>query len=71
MLTTIEQVIYHDQEKWDLALADYNKAIQINPEDAAAYYNRASLYSDQKKWDLALADYNKAIQINPEYTKAY
>ncbi|MBD2388613.1 serine protease [Cylindrospermum sp. FACHB-282] len=63
--------LYHDQKKWDLALADYTKAIAINSEYASAYYNRGNLYHDQKKWDLALADYTKAIAINPEYASAY
>ena len=63
--------IYGDQKKWDLALADYNKAIQINPDFAQAYINRGFVYHEQKKWDLALADYNKAIQINPEFAQAY
>ena len=64
-------IIYSEQKKWDLALADYNKAIQINPNDAKAYYNRGNIYSEQKKWDLALADYNKSIQSNPNNARAY
>ena len=62
---------YKNNKKWNLALADYNKAIQINPEFAQAYYNRGILYFDQKKWDLALVDYNKAIQINPKDADVY
>ncbi|MDB9358738.1 tetratricopeptide repeat protein, partial [Nodularia spumigena CS-588/02] len=62
---------YSEQKKWELALADYNQAIQINPEYADAYYNRGNLYYEHKKWELALADYTKAIQINPEYDLAY
>ncbi|MBV6621953.1 MAG: tetratricopeptide repeat protein [Rivularia sp. (in: Bacteria)] len=64
-------ILYRNQKKWDLALADYNQAININPEDASVYINRGNLYKDKKKWDLALADYNKAIQINPENASAY
>ena len=64
-------LVYQNQKKWDLAVADYNKAIQINPEYAQAYNNRGNLYYYQKKWDLAVADYNKAIQINPEVAQAY
>jgi len=64
-------IIYKEQKKWELALADYNKAIQINPNDAEAYNNRGIIYEEQKKWELALADYNKAIQINPNDAEAY
>jgi tetratricopeptide (TPR) repeat protein/S1-C subfamily serine protease len=63
--------LYYEQKKWDLALVDCNKAIQINPNDADFYNNRGLLYDEQKKWDLALADYNKAIHINPNLAQAY
>ena len=62
---------YKDQKKTELALKDYEKAIQINPKNAIAYYNRGLLYQEQKKWDLALHDYNKAIQINPKNGDVY
>ncbi|MBD2337483.1 serine protease [Calothrix sp. FACHB-156] len=63
--------IYSDQQKWDLALDAYNKAIDLNPHFAQAYYNRGNLYYNRQKWELALADYNKAIDINPQYVLAY
>jgi tetratricopeptide (TPR) repeat protein len=48
----------------DEALAYFNKALEINPDYAAAYYERADLYPyrDEKR----LADYNEAIRgLNP------
>ncbi|MFM7794367.1 MAG: tetratricopeptide repeat protein, partial [Microcystis panniformis] len=54
--------LYREQQKYKLALDDYNKAIELNPNHAGAYYNRGLLYSDQKKYDLALSDYDKAIE---------
>lgn len=54
------------------ALLDYNQAIQINPQFAAAYYMRAQLYSeDLKEYRKAIIDYDRAIQINPNYYEAY
>ncbi len=63
--------VYFNQEQWDLALDDYNKAIALNPEDTKAYIDRGFVYFNQKQWDLALDDYNKAVALNPEDAKAY
>ena len=64
--------LYQRHKKWKLALADYNKAIQINPNFAEAYNHRGFIYQRYKKWELALADYNKAIQINLNFaTNSY
>jgi tetratricopeptide (TPR) repeat protein len=58
-------------QKYDLALSDYSKAIEINPNYANAYNNRGNLYSELQKYDLALSDYSKAIEINPNLAQAY
>ncbi|MEG3440422.1 tetratricopeptide repeat-containing serine protease family protein, partial [Pannus brasiliensis CCIBt3594] len=63
--------LYHQQQKTDLALADYNKAIDMNPRFAMAYNNRGYLYYQQRKTDLALADFNTAIEIDPRNVEVY
>jgi tetratricopeptide (TPR) repeat protein len=63
--------LYSDLQKYELALSDYSKAIEINPNFAEAYGNRGNLYYYQQKYDLALSDYSKAIEINPNYANAY
>ena len=54
------------------ALADFNKAIELNPQDGNIYYNLANL-KQTKLDDIsgALADYDKAIELNPQYANAY
>ena len=47
------------------AIADYNKAIEINPNYDSAYVNRGATKMTLKNYYGALADYNKAIEINP------
>jgi tetratricopeptide (TPR) repeat protein len=55
----------------NLALADFEQAIKINPKNAEAYNGRASVYDDLGKKDLALADYTKAIELDSNLATAY
>jgi len=54
------------------ALADYNRAITLNPQLTQAYSNRG-LLKDEKLNDTqgALSDYNRAITLNPEFAELY
>ncbi|CAA9413334.1 MAG: hypothetical protein AVDCRST_MAG74-2775 [uncultured Pyrinomonadaceae bacterium] len=54
-----------------LAVEDYNKAIELNPKDAASYLNRGRAYSGRKNYDSAILDYNKTIELNPQDSTAY
>ena len=53
------------------AIADYDKAIELNPKDARAYYNRGNAKHQLKQHKEAIADYDKAIELNPKDAKAY
>jgi tetratricopeptide (TPR) repeat protein/S1-C subfamily serine protease len=63
--------LYNSQDKPDLALANYNKAIEINPKSVDNYGYRGFSYFLQQKWDLALANYNKYIELNPKSVDGY
>ena len=52
------------------AIADFNKAIAINPKLAIAYGDRGVSKKALGDYQGAIADYNKAIEINPQYTDA-
>ena len=60
---------YASQGRLDEAILDYDRAIQINPDHAAIYYNRGIIYYRQGKLDEAFSDYNKAIQIDSDYVE--
>ena len=49
----------------DQALADFNRAIELDPNNAVFYLNRGAVYQRKKDADRALADYNHAIELNP------
>jgi tetratricopeptide (TPR) repeat protein len=64
---------YARQDKGDLdgALADYNEAIRLDPNDALSYNNRGVIRKDKGDLDSALADYNEAIRLDPNNTLPY
>jgi tetratricopeptide (TPR) repeat protein len=53
------------------ALADYDKAIALDPSDARAFNNRALAYVALGQPDQALADYATAIKLDAGYLRAY
>jgi len=55
----------------DKAIAEYSRALEINPVYHMAYYNRGVAYDNTGQWDKAIADYSRAIEIDPNFTKAY
>jgi TonB family protein len=57
--------------EYDLAVADFSKAIELKPEDASNYLNRGLAFFNKKSYALAVADYDKVIELNPKDSKAY
>ena len=62
---------YADQEQWDEAIVQYDKAIELDPKLAVAYNNRGWAYNEIGQWNLAIIDLDKAIELNPELAWAY
>ena len=54
-----------------MAIADFTKAIVIDPDYVSAYISRGIAYLDQNKLGLAIADFTKAIEIDPGNKLAY
>lgn len=73
---TVEEAInsgiaYGAQGNFDAAIAEFNKAIEMNPNIAEAYDNRAYAYCCKGDLDTAISDYNKALGINPNDVNAF
>ena len=47
----------------DLAIADFDWAIQRNPKDAEPYNNRGNAYMRKEQYERALKDYARAIEM--------
>jgi tetratricopeptide (TPR) repeat protein len=74
----IEASIYSDRgvARWRLnqtkeAIDDFNKSIQLSPENAAVYNNRGNALMDLGHPDEAVKDFDRAIALSPNYGAAY
>ncbi len=67
--------IWQDQ-KWNLisnkkAIKDYDKVIELNPQDARAYNYRALVNHASGEYKIAIKDYTRAIELDPQYAESY
>jgi len=62
---------YAELNKYEQAIEDFSKAIELNPALAVAYYDRGNAYADLNKYERAIKDYEKAIELNPDFAEAY
>ena len=51
--------------QYDKAIADFDEAIRLNPQDALIYVNRGHARYRKGDNDVAIADYGEAIRLNP------
>ena len=58
-------------ENFEAAIEDYDQAIQLNPDYAMAYENRATAKLFNNQPDEALFDLNEAIRIKPDFANAF
>ena len=64
-------IAYSLRRGFDQALSDYGAAIQLDPENPLAFYNRGNLHFDRGEHAKAIADYTSAIERDPTFALAY
>ena len=57
-------------ERYQEEVEDYTKAIELNPTDPAAYYNRGLTYANANLYEKALQDFQRAADLAPGDPKA-
>jgi tetratricopeptide (TPR) repeat protein len=63
-------LVYLWSGRADRALADCNRALDLDPAMAQAYNNRANCYAALDRWTEAISDYERAIDLNPFNVRA-
>eukprot|EP00755_Sulcionema_specki_P012373 Sspe_Gene.51248::Locus_28465_Transcript_1_1_Confidence_1.000_Length_1171::g.51248::m.51248/K16365/SGTA; small glutamine-rich tetratricopeptide repeat-containing protein alpha len=53
------------------AVGFYTKAIELEPDNAIFYSNRAAAYTRLSQYKDCIRDCTKAVQLKPDYVKAY
>ena len=61
---------FHNEGQYDMAIADFEKVIGLDPEDAGAYNSRGAAYAAKDQLDLAVADYGRALKLQPDHADA-
>jgi Flp pilus assembly protein TadD len=59
------------QERYQEAIQDYSRALQLNPQHVKAYYNRAVALERHGRLDEALSDYSRAAQLDGSNSSAH
>jgi tetratricopeptide (TPR) repeat protein len=57
--------------EYEMIMRDYDKVIELAPDFAFAWYNKANLLAYQKDYHAALSAYNQAIVLENDFAEAY
>lgn len=53
--------------QWDKAIELYSKSIELSPDNAEAYLQRAAAFEMLEQIDDAISDYEKTLQLKSDY----
>lgn len=59
------------QGRYQLAIKDFSKAIEIHPKYSNAYNNRGNAYANLGDYRQAIRDFTRAIEVEPRNAEAY
>src|SRR5207247_8256440 len=55
---------YSKLKQYERANDDYNRAIELDPQDAWAFGSRGQAYCSLKQYEQAIADFDRAIELD-------
>ncbi len=63
--------VFARRKQYNAALADWDAALMINPNDPAVLINRGSILLNLGEYQRALSDFNRYIELRPDDPHAY
>ena len=63
--------LYYNNKNYDLALKEFNKALELNPRNDFTYTNLGQIYRDQRRYAESEKIFAEAIELNPKNDVAY
>jgi tetratricopeptide (TPR) repeat protein len=70
-LFNIRGTIRYEKGEYDLALADCNEALKLDPRPAHVWNNRGNIWRAKGDLNKAIVDFNEAVRLDPDYQLAY
>src|SRR5205807_535649 len=62
---------YSKLRRYEEAVADSSRAIELDPKHALAWYNRGVSYNKLGQSDKAVGDFSRAIELGPKHAPAW
>lgn len=59
------------EKEYEAAFASYDQAVQLEPDDDAAWYNRGIALDELGRYEEAVASYDRALQLKPDNDAAW
>jgi tetratricopeptide (TPR) repeat protein len=63
--------IHLDMDNPAQALADFDAVVELDPDEATSYYDRANAYNALGDHEAALVDGDRCVQVDPEHAWCY
>jgi tetratricopeptide (TPR) repeat protein len=63
--------IFHNDQEYEIAVASYDKALEIQPDQYRTWDFRGDTLRELKRYEEAIASYDKALEIQPDHSSAW
>ena len=57
---------YGQKKDWDMAIAQYLKALEYSPEDKDVHFNLGYLYTQKGELDKAIKEFDEVMRLDPK-----